>query len=112
MVPSARELDLDHLGDRLQPGQLVRVVLVGARQDHGRLLARDGVRQAVLALERLGDTQPSSPTSLFTAAVAPLPTKSTTSSASSAHAAGDDAACLLRGAVVARPAWMALWTFA
>ena len=54
-LPLVGEADLHHLGDRLQPGQLVGVVLVGADEDHRPLVAGNGARELVLALQRLGD---------------------------------------------------------
>ena len=66
---------------RLQPGQLVGVVLVGADQDHRALApAGRGAESRYSRSSGSGMRRPSRPTSLFTAAVAPLPVKRTTSS--------------------------------
>ena len=49
--------DRDHVGDRLAPGQLVAVVLVGPDQDDRSLVGRDVGAQAVALVEAGRDAQ-------------------------------------------------------
>ena len=57
MWPSRVLADGHDLGDRLAPGQLVGVVLVGADEDDRPLLGRDDVAQPVAPIEVGGDAQ-------------------------------------------------------
>ena len=50
--------DDDDVGDRLAPGQLVRVMLEGADEDHGPLLRRDVGGQRIAIVEGRRDPQP------------------------------------------------------
>ena len=55
MHPSGVETNFDDVGHRLDPWQLVRVVLVGAHEDDRPLRRWDVTRQVELAFERFGD---------------------------------------------------------
>ncbi len=50
--------NFNHLGDRLQPRQLVGMVLVRAHEDDWTLSGRDLLAEPVFALQRLGDSNP------------------------------------------------------
>ncbi len=50
-------VDRDHVGDRLAPRQLVRVVLVGADEDDGPLVGRDLVAEMEAVVEVRRDPQ-------------------------------------------------------
>ena len=50
-------VDGDHVGDRLPPGEVIRVVLVGTHEHHGTRFDRDVVGEAVALVQVVGDPE-------------------------------------------------------